>query len=171
MALVLLAVCAVVAADRGAGATTVFVVRHAEKLEEADDPALSPAGWERARALAATLRDVELRALYSSQFRRARETLEPLAESLGLEIRVVPAAGGDLEARARLLARRLLEQHRGESVLVSGHSNTVPLLIESLGASPVPELGHDDYDDLFVVRVDPASGAELLRLHYGPPNP
>ena len=62
---------------------------------------------------------------------------------------------------------KLLAQHGGQRVLVVGHSNTLPPLIEALGVPRAPELTESDYDDLFVVERPAEGPARLLHLHYG----
>ena len=60
----------------------------------------------------------------------------------------------------------LLERHPGGTVVIAGHSNTVPMIIEALGASPVPVIDETVYGDLFVVTLVDGS-ASLLRLRFG----
>jgi len=158
------------AAEPTAEPTTVLFVRHAEKMS-GDDPSLTGEGRERARELARVVADVGIEAIYSTQFVRTRETARPLAESLEIKVTINEVRGGDLKGYAERFARRLLDEHRGQTVAVVGHSNTVPILIEALGVHGPPSLTEKDYDDLFVVTVDATTGATLLHLHYGEPSP
>lgn len=72
----------------------VLLVRHAESQANALgrfafrswDPGLTPRGWEQARQLAGQLAGVPIARLVSSPLRRARETLQPLAEARRLPI-------------------------------------------------------------------------------------
>lgn len=153
-------------AAAGQETTTILLVRHGETDAGGADPGLSPGGAERARELARVLADVGVHAVYSSQFRRARETAEPLAASRGLEVTTDAIEGEDVAAWARGFATRLLADHAGEVLLVSGHSNTVPLLIDALGAGPAPPIAHHEHDDLFVVTIHDGT-AGLVHLHYG----
>src|SRR5690349_17252309 len=61
--------------------TTAIVVRHAERNTDwqGADPPLSPAGRERAEALAQALRDAHVDRIYVTHFLRNRATAEPLA--------------------------------------------------------------------------------------------
>jgi 2,3-bisphosphoglycerate-dependent phosphoglycerate mutase len=71
--------------------TEVLVVRHAMaasvELPNAERP-LSEQGRDDARALAKKLASMGINAIYSSPFRRALETVEPLCEATGLEVMI-----------------------------------------------------------------------------------
>lgn len=145
-------------------AQSVFVVRHAERADTAagaspmmaSDPDLSDAGRARAQSLAAMLKDAGVTAIFTTQYKRTRQTAEPLAKALGLEVTVVNA--NDMAG--------LIEKVKAASgnVLVVGHSNTVGDVVAKLGVADPPKVGDNDYDNLFVVvgREKPT----LLRLHY-----
>jgi len=155
-------------ADTSAGTTTtVILVRHAEKADGSRDPDLSESGIARATELARVLADVEVHALYASQFRRTQQTLDPVGERRKLPVEVFPVESQDVPAYARRLAGRLLDAYAGKTVLVAGHSNTVPTLIEALGIASAPSIDESDYDDLFLVFVEPGGDARLLHLHFG----
>ena len=142
----------------------VVLVRHAEKAAEpADDPALSDAGRARAEALAAALRDAGVTAIVTTQFKRTRDTAQPLAAARGLQPEVVAAAKGEAHAQAVAAAVR---KHAGGVVLVVGHSNTVPAIIAALGGPRLPDLCDSAYADLFVL-VPGAGEARLVRSLYG----
>jgi 2,3-bisphosphoglycerate-dependent phosphoglycerate mutase len=77
--------------------TTILLARHGESdwnhtkrwQGHADRP-LTDAGRAQSRELAERLAETELDAVYSSDLQRARETAEIVAESKGLEVRVLP---------------------------------------------------------------------------------
>jgi len=152
-----------------AGPTTVIVVRHAEKeAEPAADPALTAAGSARAQALAAALKDAHVTAVVSTQFARTRLTGAPTAALAGRSIEVADARAPDHPAA---LAASLLAAHRGETVLVVGHSNTVPAIVAALGAPRPAPICDAEYDNMYVVTV-PASGpATVIHAHYGAASP
>ena len=138
----------------------VIVVRHAEKLDQSKDPPLSEAGTARAVRLATMLRDAQVRGLYATEYRRTRDTLLPLATALGLSVAVVDS--GDPEG----LVRRMRTDHADGVVAVAGHSNTVPRILELLGASPPVQLADDEYDSLFVVTPRGDGPPTVVRLHF-----
>lgn len=143
----------------GDGGTTVVLVRHAEKQDASDDASLSDAGRVRAAALARALADQRLGAVFTSQYRRTAETVAPVCAAQQLEPVVVPAAD------ARGLAARIRRDAAGSTVLVCGHSNTLPAILRALGIAEPPPIGDDDYDRLFVVTLG-LGGPRLLALRY-----
>jgi broad specificity phosphatase PhoE len=144
--------------------TTVIVVRHAEKVDNSEDPALSPVGQARAAALAVALRDAGVHAIYTTQYQRSRDTAAPLARLLGLSP-VVVETGGPAAEHGQAVAARVLGQEPGRTVLVVGHSNTVPAIVRGLGAADVGSIADDEYRDLFIVKIA-GSGVRLIRAQY-----
>jgi phosphohistidine phosphatase SixA len=149
-----------------ADSTTIVVVRHAEKeLNAGTDPPLTSAGEARAALLARMFGDARevghVDAIYVSPALRNRMTAAPLAARLG----VVPIVGplGD----ARGLARRVLHEHAGGRILVIGHSDSVPEIVEALsGAKNLPPIGDQEYDTMYIVSVPRIGRANLLRVSY-----
>jgi broad specificity phosphatase PhoE len=148
-------------------ATTVILVRHAEKLDDSPDTPLSATGEARAAALATALERQPVNAIYATQYLRTQQTARPLAEAHGVPITVHPFADGYARAMADLIRTR----HGGETVVVVGHSNTTPAIIAALGILNPPTIPDGEYDDLFVVTVPARGPARLLRLRYGAPTP
>lgn len=136
---------------------TIFFVRHAEKATTGgDDMDISEAGRARAESLATVLKDAEISAIYTSEFKRTQQTAAPLAKAIHVEPSVIPAKDG-----AALLAKL-----RGSSgnVLVVGHGNTIPDLLKTLGLTTPINIADNDYDNLFVVLLE--EKPRLIRLHY-----
>ena len=144
--------------------TTIFLVRHAEKAGEPTDrdPELSEAGRERAAALARLLGDANISAIYSTPYIRTEKTAAPLAEKLGLDVTITPITRTFVQDLAATLRR----EHAGETVLVVGHSNTVPQTITALGV-PIEDLEDHEYDWLFVVTLMGDESASLTKLRFG----
>ncbi|HYD37777.1 MAG TPA: phosphoglycerate mutase family protein [Allosphingosinicella sp.] len=117
-----------------------YVMRHLQK-EDGQDPPLSEAGRAGARRLIGFFAADPPRAIYASATRRARETAAPLARKLRVKVRRYDP--GDTNG---LIARVLAE--RGP-VLVVGHSNTVPEIVEKLGGERPAPLTEADYGDVW----------------------
>jgi phosphohistidine phosphatase SixA len=144
-----------------AAEVTVYVIRHGEKqvVEGVDDPPLSPAGQLRAMGLAEDLPVRELDAIYVTKTKRSYDTASAVIALTGIEPIYYPARDVD-----GLIAR--LRKRQGERVLVVGHSNTIPALLQGLGVPEPIEVADDQYGDLWIVTVN-ASGATLEVRRFG----
>ena len=125
---------------------TIYLVRHAEKAD-GDNPSLTLVGRARAEILARELSDAGLTAIYSTDYKRTRETAAPIAKATGL-----PVIGYDprgLEPFASML------RATPGNILVVGHSNTTPELVDLLGGKPGAPIDEaSEYDRLYVLTVD-----------------
>lgn len=154
----------ILGAQAPAPATTVILVRHAEKSSTPSaDPPLTEQGEARARDLLAALRNSGVSVIITTQFLRTKSTAEPVAAALGITPEVV-AASGATHVQAVAAAIR---KHAGQTVLVVGHSNTIPAIIAALGAPEPPPICDEEYDDLYVATVPPAGPARLILAKYG----
>ena len=141
--------------------TTILLVRHAEKLTSpADDPVLSPQGTARAQLLVRMFENSALNAIYTSQFARTKLTAEPLAKRFSIPVETVDAK------TTNKLVDSILSKHSGGTVLVVGHSNTLPEIIEALGAGKIKEIDDLDYDNVYVVTVSGNGIAKVLRMKF-----
>lgn len=161
-------------ADAGAAAqskpTVVILVRHAEKaVLPSADPPLSEPGIVRAKALDAALLHANVQAVITTELTRTRETARPLAEARGLVPQVIHT--GATEAHVKAVAGAVHE-HAGQTVLVVGHSNTIPAIIGALGGPKLPDICDSQYSTLYTLILH-ADGkkAELIVSSYGAPSP
>lgn len=156
------------AADRNAAATTVIVVRHAEKATDGgNDPHLSDAGKVRAGRLAAVLLHARVDAIYVTQFKRTRETAEPSAAAFKAPITAVNVDSKDIAGYVSRLAKQIRDQHVGETVLVVSHSNTVPQIVEALTSVKVPDIKDDEYGRLYVITIPTTGHPLVVAAQYG----
>jgi broad specificity phosphatase PhoE len=145
--------------------TTIVIVRHAEKaLGTIEDPPLSPEGEQRSERLALMFGDASgpgrLDAIYVTNTRRAQQTAAALAARLHLIPVVMPAS--DVAG----MAARVLKDHRGGTVLVVGHVNTIPQLIRELSGKEIEPIADSDYGNIYVLSVPHFGNASLVRLTY-----
>lgn len=123
---------------------TYFLVRHAEKTKAKIDPALTQAGEKRAHDLAARLKDVKLSRVFSSDYKRTRDTAAPVAAEKKLEVLLYDPT------RLDDFAQEILRLN--ENILVVGHSNTTPELSVLLGGeSGPPIIETTEYDRLYIL--------------------
>lgn len=124
----------------------IYLVRHAEKQTDGGkDPGLTDAGIFRSEQLATWFQDKDIREIWSSDYRRSRDTAGPLLSRLGLELTLYDPR--DLPA----LARNLLDKRN--NALVVGHSNTTPELARLLCGCVISDMDDSEYDRLIVVAV------------------
>lgn len=140
--------------------TTIILVRHAEK-GPGQDPPLIEAGHKRAGALAHAVSSAGVAAIFVSEALRTQQTADSAAALLGLTPEIIPANSVDE------LANRIKSDHQGEVVLVVGHSNTVPQIIEKLGVSSPPAIPETEFDNMFIVHRHKYGLRELTHLKYG----
>jgi broad specificity phosphatase PhoE len=135
----------------------LFLVRHAEKATTGgNDPELSPAGQQRAEALARVLKDSEITAIFTTEFKRTQETAAPTAKATQVTPTTVPANDiSGLVEKVRSL--------KGNALIVA-HGNTIPDLVKALGSATPVNIPENDYSELIVIIL--SDKPQLLRLHY-----
>lgn len=140
-------------------AATFVVVRHAEKAsDDPKDPALTAAGEARARRLAESLASQRVAAIYATGYRRTRQTAAPTARMHGIGVTTY-----DARSDATTFASALRRDHARGTVLVVGHSNTVPGIAAALCACAVAPMDESEYDRRMTVRVDARGTATLVQ--------
>ncbi|HEX6160952.1 MAG TPA: phosphoglycerate mutase family protein [Thermoanaerobaculia bacterium] len=155
------------AALHAGDATTILVVRHAEadQTPEVKDPALTEIGEKRAEALAEVAKDAGVRIVYTTQYRRTKDTAAPLRRTGDIPLAEVAVARETIALQTAELAKKIIEQHKGETVLIVGHSNTVPLFVEALSGVKVPAIAHAEHDRLYVVILEDGE-ARVIATRY-----
>ena len=156
------------AASAAAQDQVIFLVRHAERAPVpanqpsrgmmGDDPPLSAAGQERARRLASMLASAGIKHIFTTEYQRTRQTAAPLAERANVK----PVMGAAKDPKAFI---EQIQKASG-SVLVVGHSNTIPDLLKGLGVKQAITIPESEYDNLFVVVRHGPGEPTLIRLRY-----
>jgi broad specificity phosphatase PhoE len=143
---------------------TVILVRHAEfegaAMADPKNLPLSGAGEERAQHLAGMLKGSDIEAIYVTDFVRTHKTAEPLARQIGKQFTVLPK--GD----ASEMVQRLRKNHSGQTVLLVGHTDTIPDLLKALGHPAEIKIGPQDYANIFIVTPKENAAPALVRLRY-----
>lgn len=142
----------------------VILVRHAELQGAAMAPAkelpLSEAGEARAKRLSSILKDAGVGAIYVTDFVRTNKIAEPLSREINRELTVLPK--GDPQE----LVERLRKNHSGQTVLLVGHTDTLPGLLKALGHPVDIKIEPQDYSNIFVVIPKSDGAPTFLRLRY-----
>jgi len=142
--------------------TTFILVRHAEKAaDDPKDPNLSDSGIARTVKLASLLERTPITAVYSTPYKRTMNTVLPIAKMNGLN--VTEYAPTNPAAFAALL----MVKHTEGTVLISGHSNTIPGLANALlGEEKFASFDDADYGNILVIFVDASGKGRLLHLRF-----
>lgn len=145
--------------------TSIYIVRHAEKdISEPknQDPELNDDGKLRAIALSDKLINQKIDVVFSSKFKRTKQTGQAVATQNSILIQ-------EYDAQAyKELSNLIKSTYTNKNILIIGHSNTVLEIIESFGVSrPVPALTDNDYDYFFEIKIDHLGKAVLSISQYG----
>ena len=145
----------------------VILVRHAEKsTTPVNDPVLTRAGNQRALELADvvatwTAAGASVKALFATELKRTQLTLAPLAAATGRPVTQVMAVD-----TAGLVAQILAVN--GGVVVVAGHTNTLPAVIQALGGPAGITIAETEFNRLFVV-TGAGAHAAMVAMRYGKP--
>jgi broad specificity phosphatase PhoE len=138
----------------------VYLIRHAEQVLDVEDPPLTEAGHQRAKAWAAVLRDAGIKVVYTSKKRRTKQTGESIAQALNIPLETMSRR--DVAG----LVDRLRTRHPDDAVLIVSHSRTIPKLLSELGHWDDVTIEPDDYDNLFIVVPQSEGDPLVLQLRY-----
>lgn len=147
--------------------TPVYLLRHAEKANQpTPDPDLAPAGHARAQELKRILKEVPVAAVYTTDYKRTRQTVAPLAADKGL---------APIQYDVGTVPTSILSDYVSKPTVIVGHSNTVDDLISGLGGPPFQDLPGNQYDNLLLLIIKKekklgsgtSTSAKLLHMKYG----
>ncbi len=134
---------------------SIYLVRHAEKQQDGTrDPSLTKQGHLRAEDISVQLKDKNISLIYSTDYKRTRETASPLVTSLKINLTLYDPR------QLENFAKQLLAD-KG-NVLVVGHSNTTPKLVELLGGDSHGPMDESQYSRLYHLLIDQADVKTVL---------
>jgi len=146
------------------GKKTIILIRHAEResgsMASATDPPLSAAGIDRAQRVAKRIGKFHPGVIYSTNYKRTRDTVEPLAKKRGKTVEIYDPAN------AKDLAAKMLASKTKRFVVV-GHSNTIPPLANLLtGKDLFKNLQETEYSVIYVIRMRNGKVTKVELLDY-----
>lgn len=145
--------------EKQADDTSVYYfIRHAEKDRsdpENKNPDLTDVGNKRAEKWAEVLKNVSLDAVYSTNYNRTLQTATPAAKQDNVEIILYDPRGLDMNA--------FKADTKGKTVLVVGHSNTTPMLVnEMLGEKKYASINDNNNANLYIVTITSYGITDIL---------
>ncbi|MCW5911016.1 MAG: histidine phosphatase family protein [Cyclobacteriaceae bacterium] len=122
----------------------IILLRHAEKSEDGTkDPSLSDKGKQRANTFALFFKDASIDAFYATPYKRAIETIAPLAKAKGKEVLTYNPTDRNSFAE-------MIQAGKGKKIVIAGHSNTVPLMVNALiGKNEFTNMDENDYGKIW----------------------
>lgn len=143
-------------------ATTFILVRHAETTGIGSNPNLSAEGESRAEELSRMMTEVDLDAIYSTNFNRTMQTAQYTAAAKGISVSQYdpfnPAS----------LIDNVLQNFPEGVVLVVGHSNTTAAMLNAMaGSNEFADIPEDQFDNLYIVHVAERGRSKVIHLKYG----
>lgn len=90
-----------------------------------------------------------------------------MADKLGLSVNIFEVDHSGPGRYAKEITQKIKSEHIGETVLIVSHSNTVPMIIEELGAGMIAPISDDEYGDLFIISTrDWNEQVFLIKVQY-----
>jgi broad specificity phosphatase PhoE len=141
-------------------AKTIYIVRHAEKMLDSDNPRLNVAGTVRSKKLGQILSDKQIIHAFSTNTIRTIATLQPISNISGIAIENYDSQNHDDLVKE-------LRMRKGNAVVV-GHSNTVHHLVNYFvgDGEKFPELSDLEYDFIFEIRLEENGSSNVKRRFY-----
>ncbi|MFN8253506.1 MAG: phosphoglycerate mutase family protein [Ferruginibacter sp.] len=143
--------------------TKIYLVRHAEK-DTGNNPQLTAAGRKRAGDLLHTLQNKKIERIYATQYKRTQQTGDSLRIQLHIDTLLYKA---DTTGES-ILNKIIAAGDGGKTILIIGHSNTIPKIIRKLGAADFPSNDIPDavFDNLYLLTYKKGK-AVMKEMKYG----
>jgi broad specificity phosphatase PhoE len=140
---------------------TIVVVRHAEAESENAGPQrqLTERGLARTQELSRILGEVRPSAIFSTPYKRTLTTAEAVSKISGTPVTTIADTTKTIDA--------VKAAPWGTTLLVVGHSNTVPVIVTALTAQPFAPDERVTHDRLYIVTLGRGGTVSTLRLRYG----
>jgi len=141
----------------------IYLVRHAEKLP-GEDPLLTTDGNKRAGDLMRTLKDKHIQRIFVTEFKRTQNTADSLRIQLGIDTVHYLSDTSCTDLFGKIKANNDMEN----TILIIGHSNTIPVIIRKLGIANYPpvDIPSNEFDNLFLVKFKKGKPS-LKKMKYG----
>lgn len=157
------AYCQEITVEQDTLTTTYYFIRHAEKNRtdaNNKNPNLNMDGVLRAAKWSLVFDSIKFDAIYSTDYYRTKQTAQPTAEKNNLEITLYDPNGLDVKT--------LLQETKGKTVLIVGHSNTTPMLVNAvIGSNKYQQIKDDQNGNLYIVSISKSGDINdtLLRIN------
>lgn len=143
---------------------TIILVRHVEKdisvTADKRDPEVTAEGRARALRLASAVKKFKPDEVFSTDFKRTRQTVEPVAAKRKKSIQIYDASNAG-ELVSKIMAGKQ------DTFLIVGHSNTIPRLANLIAKKEVfRDLLETEYGVIWIIRMRNGVMQKLEILPY-----
>lgn len=144
----------------------IYLVRHAEKLT-GNDPLLTTEGDKRAGDLMRVLKGKKIGRIYVTEFKRTQNTGDTLRIQSGIDTVHYLSDTSCIDLVNKLKANHDLNR----TILIIGHSNTLPTIIRKLGLSDYApaDIPSNEFDNLFLMRFKKGMPS-ITKMKFGQPS-
>jgi len=129
--------------------TTFYLIRHAEKdrsnLDE-QNPNLTTKGMDRAKHWALYFDSIPLNSIYTTSYNRTKQTITPVSNIKKIKPQIY--------LPNKINIQEFIKSNYGKNVLISGHSNTTPAMVNKLiNEQKFSDMLDSDNESLFIVKI------------------
>ena len=126
--------------------TTYYFIRHAEKVDNSQDPDLSEKGLERTKLWSEIFSEINFDQIYATDYKRTIQTASVTATSKKIEIK--------LYNPKTIIKEDFLKETLGKTVLIVGHSNTTPSFFNQIINQKVyTDIEDKTFGNLYIVTI------------------
>jgi len=129
--------------------TIFYLIRHAEKDRsnpENKDPSLTNKGIKRANNWASYFDTITLNSIYTTDYLRTKQTVFPMSKLKNITPKIYSPDELDIN--------KFIKINQGKRVLISGHSNTTPHMVNKLiRESKYSNMLDSDNKSLYIVNI------------------
>ena len=127
--------------------TIIYFIRHAEKAASSPNPELSEKGIKRAVRWTTYFEKIPIAVFYTTLTQRTQMTCSTIATSKQKDMFFYDASTFSIQ--------EIITKHTGKTILVVGHSNSIPKQINSfLGEEVYPQMDENEFGNLYTLTIE-----------------
>ncbi|MFV8271135.1 histidine phosphatase family protein [Flavobacterium sp. GT2N3] len=138
--------------------TTYYFIRHAEKVDNSQNPDLSEIGLERATLWKKIFSEIDFDEIYSTDYKRTTQTATPTATAKKIQIKLYNPKTISIDS--------FKKETLGKKVLIVGHSNTTANFVNQIiNQKKYAAIEDTTFGNLYIVTIKGDSITyQLLKL-------
>ncbi len=139
--------------------TNYYFIRHAEKVDQSENPDLSEIGKKRAENWCRVLSEIKFDFIYSTNFKRTLQTVLPIS----LDKKIIPI----IYDPKTIDIETFLKETKFKTVLIVGHSNSTPDFVNKiLAEKKYSKIEETIFENLYILSIhsDGSKHVQLLKI-------